>query len=91
MEVAISENAEYPCNKAPRNSSTIGLSMVFLLYYDDLVIKATARELPSSLSLETDKAIQKGKYIPKHSAMYAASISLVIFSTIIIAYLFSLQ
>ncbi|MFZ0513578.1 MAG: DUF202 domain-containing protein [Candidatus Nitrosopolaris sp.] len=64
-------------------SSLLGISMVILGAV--LIVYALKNYL------ETDKAIQKGTYIPKHSAMYVATMSLVIFSTIIIVYLFSLQ
>jgi hypothetical protein len=39
--------------------------------------------------LETNKAIQRGTYTPKHFAIYALTISVVIFSIIVAFYLFS--
>ena len=63
-------------------SSLLGISMVVLGAI--LIVYALKNYL------QTDKSIEKGTYIPKHSAMYAATISLVVFSIIIIVYLFSL-
>jgi putative membrane protein len=63
-------------------SSLLGISMVVL---GAVLIVYALRNY-----LETDKAIQKGTYMPKHSVMYSAAISSVIFSIIIIVYLFSL-
>ena len=71
----IQASAHYP-------SSLLGISMVVLGAM--LIIYALRNYL------ETDKSIQNGMYTPKHSAIYVATIGLVIFSIIIVVYLFSL-
>lgn len=64
------------------HSSLLGISMVVLGAV--LIIYALKNYL------ETNKAIQRGTYTPKHSAIYALTITVVIFSIIIAFYLFSL-
>jgi putative membrane protein len=64
------------------HSSLLGISMVVLGAV--LIIYALKNYL------ETNKAIQRGTYTPKHSAIYALTISVVIFSIIVAFYLFSL-
>ena len=73
--LGLSSSIHYP-------SSLLGISMVVLGAI--LIVYALKNYL------QIDKSIEKGTYIPKHSAMYAATISLVVFSIIIIVYLFSL-
>ena len=63
-------------------SSLLGISMV--------VLGAVLIVYSLKNYLETHKAIQRGIYTPKHSAIYALTIGVVIFSIIIAFYLFSL-
>ena len=62
-------------------SSLLGISMV--------VLGAILMVYALKNYLQTDKSIDEGTYVPRHS-MYAATISLVVFSIVIIVYLFSL-
>jgi inner membrane protein YidH len=63
-------------------SSWLGVSMV--------VLGAIMMVYALKNYLRTDKSIEKGTYVPKHSSMYVATTSLVVFSIIIVVYLFSL-
>lgn len=63
-------------------SSLLGISMV--------VLGAILMVYALKNYLQTDKSIDEGRYVPRHSSMYAATISLVVFSIIIVVYVFSL-
>ena len=76
----ITKNQTLPTNLPTQSSSTIlGMSMIGLGVL--LIIYALINYL------RTQKDIEIGRYLPRHSIMYIASIGLVIFGVIVLVYL----
>ncbi|MFZ0184422.1 MAG: DUF202 domain-containing protein [Nitrosotalea sp.] len=76
----ITKNQTIPTNLPTQSSSTIlGMSMIGLGIL--LIIYALINYL------KAQKDIEVGRYIPRHSIMYIASIGLVIFGVIVLVYL----
>jgi putative membrane protein len=76
----ITKNQTIPPNLPAQSSSTIlGMSMIGLGIL--LIIYALINYL------KAQKDIEVGKYLPRHSIMYIASIGLVIFGVIVLVYL----
>lgn len=76
----ITKNQTIPSNLPSQSSSTIlGMSMIGLGIL--LIIYALINYL------KAQKDIEAGKYLPRHSIMYVASIGLAIFGVIVLVYL----
>lgn len=76
----ITKNQTIPHNLPEQSSSTmLGMSMIGLGIL--LIIYALANYLKAQNDIEV------GKYLPRHSIMYVASIGLAIFGVIVIVYL----
>lgn len=76
----ITKNQTIPSNLPTQSSSTLlGMSMIGLGIL--LIIYALVNYL------KAQKSIEAGVYVPRHSIMYLASIGLVVFAVIVLAYL----
>ncbi|MDE1812659.1 MAG: DUF202 domain-containing protein [Thaumarchaeota archaeon] len=76
----ITKNQTMPSNLPTQSSSTLlGMSMIGLGIL--LIIYALINYL------KAQKSIEAGVYVPRHSIMYLASVGLVVFAVIVLAYL----
>ncbi|MDE1819022.1 MAG: DUF202 domain-containing protein [Thaumarchaeota archaeon] len=76
----ITKNQTMPSNLPTQSSSTLlGMSMIGLGIL--LIIYALVNYL------KAQKSIEAGVYVPRHTIMYLASVGLVVFAVIVLAYL----